>query len=187
MAQAVARRNNRYRSYVRSVDAASYDGNAARVLDGAEVLQPRPEVRTRERAVERPRVQAREAGKISLFAVVGFLAIGVFAALVLLSSVRMAALSDEVVALNSQLTALQSEEAKLRAKYELAFDIAEIEQQLTASGAMVKPQSSQIIYLDLSEPDSVVLFQAEPTHASGLQGALNSVQAVFGDLVEYFR
>jgi len=129
----------------------------------------------------------REAGKVSVFAVVGFLAVGIFAALVLMSCVKLAAISGEVVTLNSRLTTLQGEEAKLRAKYELAFDIAAIEEEMTSSGAMVKPQSSQIIYLDLSEPDSVVLFRGQETPAAGLGGALEGARTIFGTVLEYFR
>lgn len=171
----------------RAPGSASYDGNAARALDREEVLRPRPEVRQRQRAVTRPRVQVREAGKVSLFGLVGFLAAGVFAAMVLMCSLQLAVLSDDVVELEQELTILQGEEAKLRAKYELAFDITAIEQEMTANGVMVKPQSSQVVYLDLSEPDSVVLFQDNEAEAGGLQGFLASVGEVFGNIVEYFR
>ena len=54
-----AKRRNRYRTY-EGVSYTSYDGSAARQLEqGAEILQPRPLVRPRERAVARPRVQVR--------------------------------------------------------------------------------------------------------------------------------
>ncbi len=44
---------------------------------------PRRAPATRERALTRTKVQAREAGQASVFAVIGFLAVGVFAALLL--------------------------------------------------------------------------------------------------------
>ena len=50
---------------------------------------------------------------------------------------------------------------------------------------MVKPQSSQIIYLDLSEPDSVVFFDEEEESALG--GLLEQLGQLFGGAVEYFR
>ena len=156
------------------------------MLEREEVLQPRPQVRPRERAVARPKVRVREAGQVSLFAVVGFLAVGVFAALVLMSNVKLAALSSQVTSLSDELSELQSEEAKLRAEYELSVDLAALEQSLTESGTMVKPQSGQVIYLDLSEPDRVELFQEENT-ADGLNSALESVKQVFENVVEYFR
>ena len=79
MATAVRRRNIRYSKYD-TVPYEAYDGSAARQLEREEVLQPRPVVRPRERAVVRPRVRVREAGAVSPFAVVGFLAVGVFQA-----------------------------------------------------------------------------------------------------------
>ncbi len=189
MAATMARRSQygtvRRSVYGRRPELEAYDGNAARVLEGGEILAPRPQVRPRERAISRPQIQVREAGKVSLFAVVGFLAVAVFAALVLMSNVQTAALSDRVVELSGELSDLQSQEAKLRAQYELAFDLAEIEETLTANGTMVKPQSSQIIYLDLSEPDSVVFFDEE--EESALDGLLEQLGQLFGGAVEYFR
>ncbi|MEG2119431.1 MAG: hypothetical protein RRY53_03670, partial [Pseudoflavonifractor sp.] len=111
-------------------------GNVAYDLDyaetvahpgSAEVLQPRPLVRPRERAVTRPRVRVREAGRVSLFAVTGFLAVGVFAVLLLMSCIQLTAVSDQIAGLNRQMTTLQSEETKLRTEYELAFDLTGIE------------------------------------------------------------
>lgn len=189
MAAAAVKTIGYRQNYRKGPGLASYDGNAARVLDrgGEEVLQPKPEVRQRQRAVARPRIQAREAGRVSLFAVVGFLAVGAFAALVLMFSLQLAVLSDQVVTLDHELAGLQGEEAKLRAKYELAFDITAIEQAMTANGTMVKPQNSQIVYLDLSEPDSVVLFRDSEKQTEGFSGAMASVAETFGKLVEYFR
>ena len=69
MATAV-KRKLRYDPYG-EVTAAAYDGSAARQLQREEVLQPRPLVRPRERAVARPRVRVREAGAVSPFAVAG--------------------------------------------------------------------------------------------------------------------
>ena len=68
MAAAVARRERRYRTgrTAYGPDLTAYDGSAARVLEREEVLQPRPQVRPRERAVARPKVRVREAGQVSL-------------------------------------------------------------------------------------------------------------------------
>ena len=89
------------------------------------------------------------------------------------------------VTLRSDLTTLKTEEAKLRAQYELAYDLEAIENSMTASGAMVKPQNGQTIYVDLSEPDAVTYFQQEES-SGGLTGVVESVQSIFGEIVEYF-
>lgn len=182
MASAVKHR--RYPKYD-TVPFEVYDGSAARQLQQEEVLQPRPMVRPRERAVARPRVRVREAGAVSPFAVVGFLAVLVFAALLLFSYVQLAVISEQVVSLRSDLTGLKTEEAKLRAQYELAYDLESIERSLTESGAMVKPQNGQVIYVDLSEPDSVTYFQQEE-RTSGLAGAVESVGSIWNEIVAYF-
>lgn len=48
-----------------------------------------------------------------MFAVTGFLAVGLLAVLLLFSYVKLNAISDQVVDLRSQMTTLRSEEAKL--------------------------------------------------------------------------
>ena len=182
-----AKARDRYRapaSYGK-VPYRAYDGSAVRQLEEQQVLQPRPQVRPRQRAMVRPRVQVRPAGQVSVFAVVGFLAVGVFAVLLLFSYVQLTTISESVVELNSQMTTLKTEEAKLRAQYELAYELGTIEEQVTAQG-MVKPQSSQVYYVDLSEPDTVTQFQQEET-TGGVAGAVDSVKTIFTRIVEYLR
>ena len=71
---------------------------------GRRCSSPKPRVRPRERVLTRTQVQVREAGQASVFAVIGFLAVGVFAALLLLSYTQYAVLTDQVVTLRSELT-----------------------------------------------------------------------------------
>lgn len=182
----LARRKSRYGSYRYVPDRLAYDGSAARRLEREEVLQPRPLVRPRERVVARPKVRVREAGKVSVFAVVGFLAVGVFAVLLLMSYVQLSLISDDVVGLRSEMTELQAEEAKLRLQYELAYDLGTIEEAVTATGQMIKPQADQVFYVDLAEPDSVVRFDQEEG-SSGVAGLLESVREICGEIVEYFK
>jgi hypothetical protein len=143
-------------------------------------------VRPRERAVVRPRVRVREAGLVSPFAVVGFLAVGVFAVLLLFSYVQLTTISQQVVELRSEMTALQSEEAKLRTAYELSYDLSSIEETMTASGAMVRPQNGQVVYVDLSEPDTVTFFNQDEAVA-GLDGMFESVKSIASEIVAYFQ
>ena len=176
MATAVKRRS-RYTNYSR-VPYDAYDGSAARQLQREEVLRPRPMVR--------PRVRVREAGLVSPFAVVGFLAVGVFAVLLLFSYVQLTTISQQVVELRSEMTALQSEEAKLRTAYELSYDLSSIEETMTASGAMVRPQNGQVVYVDLSEPDTVTFFNQDEAVA-GLDGMFESVKSIASEIVAYFQ
>ena len=104
----------------------AYDGTAVRAPRREEVLRPKPRVRPRERVLTCTQVQVREAGQASVFAVIGFLAVGVFAALLLLSYTQYAVLTDQVVTLRSELTTLQTENATLSAEYEKVFDMERI-------------------------------------------------------------
>ena len=81
------RRRTSYDTYGNVAYAPVYEGNAVRVPRREETLQPKPRVRPREqeRTLTRTRVQVREAGEVSPFAVIGFLAVGIFAALLLWS------------------------------------------------------------------------------------------------------
>lgn len=184
MASAMARKKRRYTQPRGTYGNLAYAQPAARPLErgGSEVLRPQPKVRPRERALTRPKVRVREADAVSLFAVVGFAAVGIFAVLLMLSMVRMTMLNDEVVSLRSQLTALRSEEAKLMAEYELAFDASAIEEQVTADGSMVKPQAGQIYTLDLSEADNVLYYDQEETGSF-----LDAVREIIDSALSYFR
>lgn len=161
----------------------AYDGSAARVLEQEETLRPRPKVRPRHKTVARPQVQVRTAGKVSLLAVAGFAAVTVLAAFIIAGYVQLSAISAQTVELNSQMSQLKSEEATLRARYELAYDLGAIESAVTSDGSMSRPQAGQMIYVDLTEPDSVVRYQ-QPEETGG--SILESVEEVVGSLLAYF-
>lgn len=161
----------------------AYDGSAARALEREEVLRPSPRVRPRRQAAVRPKIRVREAGHVSLFAVSGFAAVAVLAVLVLMSYVQLAGLSGEVVGLNGEMTRLKSEEATLRARYELAYDLGAIENAVTADGSMSRPQSGQMIYVDLTEPDSVEVYD----HGQETTGRfLDGVRQIVENVLAYF-
>lgn len=162
----------------------AYDGSAARVLEQEEVLQPKPRVRPRQKAVSRPQVQVRLAGKVSPFAVLGFAAVTVLAALIIAGYVQLSTISAQAAELSSELSQLKSEEATLRARYELAYDLGAIESAVTSDGSMSRPQAGQMVYVDLTEPDSVVRYGQAEEQASG--GILESVEEVVGSLLAYF-
>lgn len=174
MAQA-NRRSSRYEVYGNVAYDPVREGGAvaAPAPEQQQVLQPRPRVSPRERVMARPRVQVRQAGAVSPFAVIGFLAVGVMAVLLLISCVNLAIVNDETVQLRSQLSDLQDEEARLLTQYELAYDWKAVEAQLTADGGMVKPGEDQMAVLDLSEPDSVVVY--DQSDAAGLLESLKDL------------
>ena len=85
--------------------------------------------------------------------------VAAFVVMILVSYAQLVMVNDQVVSLRSELNQLQSEETKLMAQYELAYDLQEIETQMLASGQMTKIQNWQTYTLELSEPDSVEYYQ----------------------------
>ena len=185
-----ARRRNTtaYHTYGSVAYAPAYDGSAARVPRREEELQRVPQPRTRERVrqkeLTRTQVQVREAGQVAPFAVVGFVAVAVFAALLLLSYVQYTVLSSEMVSLRSEMSSLQKENATLSAQYEKVFDMDTI--QAAVGDTMVRPTSDQVVYIDLSEPDTVVVY-GEQAGENSLVSAVKELGAVLGEFIEYFR
>lgn len=162
----------------------AYEGSAARVLEPEENVRARPQpgVRPRHAQLTRPKVEVRSAGKVSLFAVTGFAAVAVLAVMILMSVVQLTAVSDEVVSMEAQISKLKNEEATLLARYEMAYDLGAIESAVTAAGTMSRPQAGQIIYVDLTVPDNVVLYQQEETTG----GFWDQVEEWIGNILAYF-
>lgn len=173
-----------YRTYGSVAYAPVYEGGAVRTPQQGEAARPRPRVRTRERALTRTKVQVREAGEVSIFAVVGFLAVGVLAALLIWSYAQFTMANDQLIATRNTLNDLQDEHIILAAQYEKVFDMARIQEAV--GDTMVRPISDQVVYLDLSEPDNVVLY-GEGERVPGLAGLWNGIQEIAGKFFAYFR
>ena len=174
---AEAARKIRYSSYGNVAYDPAYEGNVIRTPLPSEEPLSRPHVLPRERTLTRPKVQVRPAGQVSLFAVAGFLAVAVLAVMVLLSYVQLNRISDEVVSLRSEYSSLKTEESRLLAQYELAYDLKSVEAAVTTNGRMVKPQNSQIHYMNLAGSDSVVVYEsgATATIGSKLENLMDTV------------
>ena len=182
------REATQYNTYGSVAYAPAYEGGAIRLPRREEEQHRRPQPKQREHVrrqeLKRAQVQVRQAGHVAPFAVIGFLAVAAFAALLLLSHVQYTVLNGEVASLRSQMTKLQTENATLSAQYEKVFDLDTI--QNTVGDTMVRPTGDQVVYIDLSEPDSVVFFHEEEP-AAGIKGAWESLRSVWGNVVEYFR
>lgn len=167
------------------------EGNLAYDFDYEEKRTRRPE----RRAEEKPRksqqeqkvqttVRTRPRQKVPLTALAGFAALAAMVLLLVMSYAKLTAISSNVVSMKKELTALESEHVTLLTRYEQTFDLSAIKEAAEATG-MSKPSASQIFYVDLSEPDSVVVYQ---------QGGGNILSRVFTSLghgmcsvVEYFK
>lgn len=113
----------------------------------------------------------------------GFGAVAAMAVVLLMGYIQLTVLSAETVELQSQLSALQTENMDLSNQYEQMFDLEAVKEAADAAG-MSRPTSGQIVYIDLSDGDTAVVYQQEePGFFSRLLSSLHhGVYAV----VEYF-
>lgn len=169
-------------------------GNAAYAptYAGSTVLNPRrqeeeyllPKRRERREPINRPTRELRQPGYVAPFAVLGFLAVGLFAVLLLVSMLQVHVASNAVASLRSELTTLQTENATLSAQYEQVFDMEHL--QAAIGSEMVRPTANQITYIDMSQPDSVILY-GKSTGTRGAGGFVDGVKEIFSSLIEYFH
>lgn len=173
------RRRQSYQTYGSLAYQERYDGNTVRVPRRREeerrVPQQRPRVQPRKRVHERPQVEVRQPGAVAPAAVVGFLAVALMAVLLVVSYAQLAVIHDQTVQLQNELDDLKTTETILLAQYELAYDLAAIEAQLTADGSMIKLQSDQITYLDISEPDNIIVYRDE---GQGFKGIVDRISGI---------
>lgn len=127
-----------------------------------------PRVQPRTRTAARPQVAVRPQGAVAPFAILGFAAVALCALLLVMTSAQLAMANNEIVTLNDAISDLQREEKILTAEYELAYDLNAIEQELISEGRMVKASSGETVYLDMSEGDNVVYYEAARDGISGL-------------------
>ena len=174
-----------YNTYGSVAYAPAYEGGALR-NPRERTLQPRPKVRTHERtrSLTRTKVRVREVGEVSPFAIVGFLVVGVFAMLLIFSYAQFTVANSQLSSMRSELKDLQAQNVTLSAEYERVFDMERI--QAAVGDTMVRPTNDQIVYLDLSQPDNVVLSQ-DQERSAGIRGALEGLQDIVNQVIEYFR
>ena len=157
----------------------AYDYRALEREREYERPQRNPQIRT----ISRPNVAVRPAERVSVSAILGFVAAGAMLALVLVSYAHLTALSDSVVSLQKEISVLETEQVTLTATYERTFDLETLESAAAAAG-MSKPGTGQIYYLNSDTPDSASVYE------SGSESVLDRVFSVLGkgfySVVEYF-
>ena len=192
MAHRQGRQTNDYGRYVSGNLAYDYDYLERERRRRAEREQREyAERRARETAVRtQPRSKPaappkrRERQHVSPFAVLGAAAAAVMLVSLLMSHARLTAVSHDVVTMQRTLAALEEEHVSLLSRYERTFDLAAVKEAAEAAG-MAKPSASQICYIDLSAPDSVVLYAR--TDETVLGRVFTAVGQDVASVVEYFK
>ena len=159
--------------------ALRHAGEAPRHQPAAEAT---PKAKPRVRSLSKAQVRQRQ--KVSVLSVLGVGAAIGLAVLVLMGYIQLTAISSQVVDLQEELEALETENVSLTAQHEQMFDLATVKEVAEAAG-MSKPSSSQIYYIDLSEGDSAVVYQQEESNL--LSRLLTSLNHGIYAVVEYFE
>ena len=139
---------------------------------------PQRKVQKKAAPVRRPRE------KVSLGALCGFAALAAMVALMILCRAQLTEISSQVVSVQKEIAALEDEHVALLTRYEKTFDLTTIKEAAAAAG-MAKPSASQVYYIDLSEADSVVVYQQKSQNV--LARALTSLGNGVCAVVEYFK
>jgi len=126
----------------------------------------------------------RQREKVSPGALCGFAALAAMVALMILCRAQLTEISSQVVSVQKEIAALEDEHVALLTRYEKTFDLTTIKEAAAAAG-MAKPSASQVYYIDLSEADSVVVYQQKSQNV--LARALTSLGNGVCAVVEYFK
>lgn len=164
----------------------AYDFNNPE-LYGEEYSRPqtpaaRPKQQTRTRVRTRARAAARTKQSIAPLSLIG-VAVAAFVFVIgIMAQIQLFEVSSQNVALQSQLSVLEEDQAKLRISYESAFNLAEIEEYATASLGMQRPSADQIFYIDTSAPDKALVLSdgGGDSFAERVADFLSGLGAYFG-------
>lgn len=205
MAQRSARQVSGYNRYVSGSAAYDYDylerERRRRAEQERRERQRRAEQERREYAERRARAaaaeqrsaprrktaavpRARERQRVSFLALLGFAAAAALLVMLLMDYARLTMISTKVVSMQNELATLQDEHVALVTQYEKTFDLTAVKEAAEAAG-MAKPSASQICYVDLSGPDSVVIYTREETNFLGR--VFTSLGQNVVSVVEYFK
>ena len=167
--------NMKYRRY-----SGRVNGNLA--YDPAYEERQREEfMRPPQRKVQKKAAPVRrQREKVSLGTLCGFMALAAMVALMIMCRAQLTEISAQVVSVQKEISALEDEHVALLTRYEKTT----IKEAAAAAG-MSKPSSSQVYYIDLSESDSVVVYQQKSTNV--LSKVFSSLGQGVCAVVEYFK
>ena len=117
----------------------------------------------------------RQREKVSLGTLCGFMALAAMVALMIMCRAQLTEISAQVVSVQKEISALEDEHVALLTRYEKTFDLTTIKEAA----------ASQVYYIDLSEPDSVVVYQQKSQNV--LSRVLTSLGNGVCAVVEYFK
>lgn len=126
---------------------------------------------------------SRRGQGVSLLTVGGFALAAVLLVMLLMSHIRMTAVSDAAAASQTRVEELTEQQHKLQARYEEAFSLGEVERYATEELGMQKPRAGQITYLDgLGGADraEVIVQEEKNTRTPYFAGLMDCIRSYFG-------
>ena len=140
----------------------------------------RPQTSTKVHTRARTAVHTRQS--ISPMSIIGMLAAAFLFVIAITAQAQLIGVSAESVQLQQELDVLEERQAKLRIRYESAFNMADIEDYAIHSLGMQKPKADQIFYIDTSAQDKAVVIADQNT-----SGFVDRVSDAISGLGEYLR
>ena len=143
--------------------------------------KPRTQTQTQTKVHTRARNVVHTKQSIAPMSIAGMLIAAFLCAIAIMAQAQLVGISDESVSLQSELDQLEEQQAKLKIRYESAFNMSDIEDYAIKSLGMQKPRADQIFYIDTSAPDkAVVIADAEENgFVDGVSDFLSSFTAYF--------
>ncbi|MCI5753510.1 MAG: hypothetical protein MR033_02585 [Clostridiales bacterium] len=145
--------------------------------------QEQAERQTRVQTRTRVRSHAKNRQALAPMALLGFGIAAVLLVFSLMARIQLIAVTDGTVELESQLSELQTENAKLQIAYESAFNLTEIEDYATRVLGMQQPRSDQVYYVNGTAVDRAEVM-VEQTGEQRLSDRFDDLIASVG---EYFQ
>jgi len=162
----------------------AYDFNnpelTAEEYSTAATPKTRPQVQTRVQTRARAAVHTRQS--IAPLSIVGILIAAFLFVITISAKAELIGISDSSVTLQRELDTLEEQQAKLRIRYESAFNMSDIEDYAIHSLGMQKPKADQIYYIDTSAQDKAVVIAQEES-----KGFVDSVSDMLIGIGEYLH
>jgi len=167
-------------------------GNVAydfeRVRRGYEVEIPAETVKepakVKKAAVKKVYKTAQRTRSISVFSVVGFLAIAVLVVLILLANVQLTEISSNATQARESIAALEQEQAQLLVEYETTFNLNEIRNYAIDKLGMVEAVDGEMVTVGgVSADKAIVLGEA----SNGGDNVFSGIKTFLTSIREYFN
>ena len=121
---------------------------------------------------------------ISPLTALGAAAAVLMLALVVFSYIRLYEARSDVGKLQTQLSTLEEQQARLQSQYDNALDLEQIEKRAKELG-MRQPGSSQIIYVQVDADDTTEVYAA-PAEKNVFVRVIDAFRSAFTDAINYF-